>query len=168
MFPFECEIHKNALPPHGASRKDAGSRPGALVGDETQTTFLSFSVDRDLEQLVNERANRMHMSRSWYIRCLIQSDLSRGGNVVIKAKQKPLLNSRVGRRKISLRVDPETARKLEAEAKRRGATIGDVIDELAKQLPDLVAPDLERTVEDLHQQVATYKRRSPQRKLVKA
>jgi hypothetical protein len=39
---------------------------------------------------------------------------------------------------ISARVDPSTAKKLRAEAKRRGVAIGYVIDELAKELPELL------------------------------
>ena len=59
----------------------------AIAQRATSTSFLSFSADDEFRQMLDSRAAQLGMSRSWYIRYLIQEDAARrGGSVIIKAK----------------------------------------------------------------------------------
>jgi predicted DNA binding CopG/RHH family protein len=62
----------------------------------TSTSFLSFSADPQFREKIDSRAATLGMSRSWYIRNLIQKDAShRGGSVVIKRRPGAKLPPRV-------------------------------------------------------------------------
>jgi hypothetical protein len=78
-----------------------GSEIGILSQEipesQSPTKFLSFSTDSYVERLANEGARKMRLSRSSLIRCLIQADLNKGGNAVIKVKPTPMKNPRTGR-----------------------------------------------------------------------
>jgi hypothetical protein len=51
---------------------------------------LSFSVPRSIKDKINERARRLRMTRSDYLKTLVLSDLDRGPDAPLEIRPGPL------------------------------------------------------------------------------
>ena len=61
---------------------------------------LSFSVPRSIKEKINERARRLRMTRSDYLKTLVLADLDRGPDAGLEIKPSDIgLEKKVTRRK---------------------------------------------------------------------